>query len=261
MRRRDSIISGKMVYMQIKKNFFTRNGGVSKGEYASLAFMRKKGLGDNFEDYQQNLRIVAAHFGDQRLPVKHLDQNHTNKVVHITAADMITDEIEADGLVTTLPNIVLGVITGDCCPIVFEDNHAKVIGACHAGWKGAIAGIIENTIAAMVVLGADKKNIHATIGPTIGQKSYEVDANFRDQFLDQSPANASLFIDSVNEGRYMFDLPGYCARRLATSGLLNISDVGEDTYSQPEKYFSFRRSTHEKKAIFGCQMSAVMLAG
>lgn len=244
----------------IKKNFFTRNGGVSKGEYASLAFNLGKPNEDDFADYTQNLKVVAAHFGDVNLPVKHPNQTHTDHVITISSKDGETDGIEADGLVTKTPNVILGIITADCCPILFEDNNAKVIGACHAGWKGAYKGIIDNTISSMTKLGADAKNIQATIGPTIRQKSYEVDAKFREQFLDQSPSNDSLFINSVRENHYMFNLPEYCLRKLKATGIQNVHDTDEDTYSQPEKYFSFRRTTHQKQSRYGCQMSAIMIA-
>jgi YfiH family protein len=166
----------------------------------------------------------------------------------------------ADAVVTATPGIVLGIVTADCAPVLLADPDAGVIGAAHAGWRGAVEGVLDNTIAAMEVLGARRSNIAAVLGPTIAQESYEVDRAFRDRFT----ADAERFFAPapLREGvaRWTFDLPGFITARLADAGLSKIADVGRDTFSHVARYHSYRRSTQAGEANYGRQISMIALS-
>jgi YfiH family protein len=165
----------------------------------------------------------------------------------------------ADALVTRQPSLALGVLAADCVPVLLADPEARVIGACHAGWKGALAGIAQATVAAMSDLGARPERIRAAIGPAIRQVSYEVGPEFPDPFLTAAPGNARWFIPSDTPGRHLFDLPGYVADRLQAAGVGRIDDLGLDTRSDPDRFFSFRRGTLAGEADYGRQLSAIAL--
>lgn len=163
---------------------------------------------------------------------------------------------EADALVTATPGVLIGVVTADCCPVLLADRTAGVVGAAHAGWRGAVGGVVENAIAAMEALGARRDSIAAAIGPTIAQQSYEVDAALKDRF----PAGTDRFFAPGAPGHWQFDLPGYVAERLRVAGLSAIEDLAEDTYAQSERFFSFRRATHRGQPTGGRQTSVIALA-
>lgn len=188
-------------------------------------------------------------------------QVHSPAVVTVTTAwdDAASGRPVADAVVTATPGIVLGVVTADCGPILFADPEAGVIGAAHAGWRGAVVGVLENTIAAMEALGATRANIAAVLGPTIAQASYEVDAPFRAHF----PAGAGRFFAPAppREGiaRWRFDLPGFITAQLAAAGLSKIADVGRDTFSHPARYHSHRRASQASEANYGRQISMIAL--
>jgi len=161
-----------------------------------------------------------------------------------------------DALVTDRPGLLLGIVTADCAPVLFHDPEARVVGAAHAGWRGAHGGVLENTIASMVELGAQPARIHAAIGPTIAQQSYEVDEGFRTQFGEDE----SAFFDVGRPCHWQFDLPAYVAWRLHRAGLTLVEDLAEDTYADPGRFFSFRRATHRGEDTGGRQLSAIGLA-
>jgi YfiH family protein len=161
-------------------------------------------------------------------------------------------------MVTDQPNVLLGIVTADCVPVLFADVEAGVIGAAHAGWKGAIGGVLENTLSAMVQLGADVDHIRCAIGPCISQKSYEVDESFCHHFITQAAPNESFFADG-KAGHYQFDIEGYVAARLAAAGMRTVACLGEDTYSQPNRFFSYRRSCHLGEPGYGRQLSLIGL--
>lgn len=167
---------------------------------------------------------------------------------------------EADALVTARPGLLIGVVTADCAPVLLADSEAGVVGAVHAGWRGAFAGVIESALVAMKALGARPDRTVAAIGPTIAQASYEVDAEFHDRLVNQDAATIDL-LEPGNPGHYRFDLPAYVARRLRAAGVAAIADLGEDTYAQPERFFSFRRATHRGEATGGRQTSVIALGG
>lgn len=160
---------------------------------------------------------------------------------------------EADALVTNRPGVLIGVVTADCAPVLFADAEAGVVGAAHAGWRGALGGVLENTLVAMEALGARRGRIATAIGPTITQASYEVDAALRDRF----PAEAGRFFDPGRRGHWQFDLPGFVAWRLGAAGVLAVENMAQDTYAQPDRFFSFRRATHLGEPTGGRQTSVI----
>lgn len=243
--------------------FFTRKGGVSTGLYDSLNC--GAGSNDSFENVKENhLRVInKIHQGDELNILDHTDNLHTLYQIHSNKVITITDNFEgkqeADGLVTKQKGMILGILTADCTPVLFSDSKNQVIGAAHAGWKGAFAGILENTISQMENLGAQRRFIDAAIGPTISQNSYEVGSEFYDRFINQSQSNTKFFIPSDKQGHYMFNLPLYVKHRLKNASINNIDDVKYDTCADEENFFSYRRSCLRKEADYGRNMSAICL--
>ncbi|MEK9967646.1 MAG: peptidoglycan editing factor PgeF [Ferrovibrio sp.] len=235
--------------------FFTRRGGVSTGLYASLNC--GPGSSDDAAAVQENRHRVA-----QALEAPHglvsLYQVHGRDVVTVADSDDIAQRPKADGLVTTRRGIALGILSADCAPVLFADADAGVIGACHAGWRGALAGVTDATIDAMIALGAKRERIRAAIGPCIGQVSYEVSAPFRTEFLAADAGNAGFFATGRRDGHWQFDLPAYLMQRLHRSGVA-AENLGLDTCSDPERFFSYRRMTLQKEADYGRQVSAIAL--
>ncbi len=187
-----------------------------------------------------------------------VNQIHGAEVVVVDALEKIYGEQnlpKADALVTNLPNVVIGIITADCGPILFFDAEEKIIGAAHAGWRGAKSGVILSTGSAMKKLGA--KNISAIIGPMIQQKSYEVSQEFFDDFLDEDLANKSFFVSGANAGKYYFDLPSYVEKKLHEAGVQKIENQRVDTYENEREFFSFRRSTHLGEKDCGRNVSVI----
>lgn len=239
----------------IRHGFFTRDGGVSKGIYRGL----NVGLGSNDDPgkVQENRRRVSAWFS---LPLERLataHQVHSPDVVVVTG-DYDGSRPQADAQVTASPGIILGVLTADCGPILFADPENRVIGAAHAGWKGALGGVLENTIEAMIGLGAKRDNIRATLGPSISQASYEVGPEFVDRFLASNRDFEAFFTPSPKPGHAMFDLPGLTVRRLTQAGV-TADSVGLCTYAAPETFFSYRRTTHAGEPDYGRQISAIAI--
>ncbi len=238
----------------IRHGFFTRRGGVSEGLYASLNC--GPGSADAAENVAENRRRVAASLGASGLAS--LYQVHGREVVVVDAQYDITARPKADGLVSRQRGVALGVLAADCTPVLFADAQAQVIGACHAGWRGALAGVTDATIEAMEQLGARREHIRAAIGPTIRQQSYEVSEPFRAEFTAADAANADFFGPGKREGHWQFDLPGYLARRLGNAGIA-FEDMCRDTLSEPENFYSYRRMTLNKEADYGRQVSAIAL--
>ncbi len=239
---------------QIAHGFFGRQGGVSTGLLVSLN--TGYGTEDSRDNIDENRRRIAIALGATRIASVY--QVHGASVVTIGADHDFNSRPEADAMVTNLPGIALGILTADCVPILFADPTAGVIGAAHAGWKGALAGVIQNTLDAMTALGADITNIHAAIGPAIQQRSYEVSDDLRQRFLAQYSTNERFFTANAND-KFQFDLPGYVAAQLKSAGLRPIENLGVDTYSDPECWFSYRRATHNTETDYGRQLSAICL--
>ena len=239
----------------IRHGFFTRDGGVSEGIYRGL----NVGLGSNDEPdkVRENRRRVSAWFGlpPERLATAH--QIHSPDVV-VVGVDYDGSRPQADAQVTASPGVVLGVLTADCGPILFADPENRVIGAAHAGWKGALGGVLENTVDAMIALGARREAIRATLGPSISQRNYEVGPEFVDRFLATNPQFEVFFTPSSKPGHAMFDLPGLTIMRLSQAGVIADS-TGHCTYAAPETFFSYRRTTHAGEPDYGRQISAIAI--
>ena len=239
----------------LRHAFFTREGGVSGGVYQGL----NGGLGSNDDPAHvaENRRRMAEQMGvaPERLLSAH--QIHSPDVV-VATGPWQGHKPRADALVTSTEGIAIGVTAADCGPILFADAAARVIGAAHAGWKGALTGVLESTIEAMEKLGADRSGIVAAIGPLIRQHSYEVGSEFVERFLDADAENGVFFIPSHRDGHSMFDLASFIRMRLENAGVLMIDDIGVDTYSDP-RCFSYRRSVNRMEPDFGWHVHAIAL--
>ncbi|HVU30189.1 MAG TPA: peptidoglycan editing factor PgeF [Sphingomicrobium sp.] len=237
--------------------FLGRRGGVSNGELAGL----NVGYGSNDERraIDENRRLaIAALLPEAELATVH--QVHSAEVVYAKRSWPQDDRPRADALVTDRPNLLLGILTADCAPVLFSDHEAVVVGAAHAGWRGALAGVTDRTIEAMERLGARRENIHAAVGPCIGQPSYEVDARFRDRFVSDDPDNARFFVSGAGD-KLQFDLEGYVVHRLIAAGIDEVEALNLDTYADPDRFYSYRRSTHRGAADYGRQLSAIAIPG
>lgn len=235
--------------------FFGRAGGVSAGELASLNC--GLGSGDDPALIAENRRRVA----DAVLPgatLAGLYQVHGNRCIIIDKASDLAARPEADALATKSPGILLGILTADCVPVLFADRDAGVVGAAHAGWKGAIAGVTDATLDAMESLGARRQHIAVAIGPCIGRASYEVDDGFVQRFLSDDAANERFFA-AGRAGHAMFDIVAYVAARLAAHGVTRIAIGGQDTYADVTRYFSYRRACHKNENSYGRQLSVIGL--
>ena len=239
----------------IPHGFLGRRGGVSTGIVAGLNV--GFGAGDDPAAVAANrARAAAAVLPGARLVAVH--QVHSPDCVTVTAPWSDAERPCADALVTDRPGILLGVVTADCAPVLLADRAAGVIGAAHAGWKGAIAGVAERTIEAMEALGASAAAIAAAVGPCIAQASYEVDDDFHARFLAADPANARFFA-AGKPGHWQFDLEACVAARLEAAGVGQVQLLGLDTYSAPDRFYSFRRATHRGEADYGRQLSVIGL--
>lgn len=233
--------------------FLGRRGGVSIGVVAGL----NVGLGAGDADAavaENRARAVAAVRPEGRLATVY--QVHSPDCVAVTQPWPDAQRPHADALVTNRPGIVLGVVTADCAPVLLADAAAGVVGAAHAGWKGAVGGVTDSTIDAMVALGAQRERIVAAIGPCIAQASYEVDAAFIARFTALDSANARFFAPG-RAGHGQFDLEAYVAGRLAAAGIARVESLGLDTYADPERFFSFRRATHRAEPAYGRQIALI----
>ncbi len=243
----------------IRHAFFTRSGGVSQGVYSSL----NGGVGskDLPEKVVENRARMAATLGVNADRLLTPFQIHSPDVVVATEPWTRDSRPRADAVVTRISRLAIGVSTADCGPLLFADGEAGVIGAAHAGWRGALSGVIEATVAAMEQLGAKRERIAAALGPTIRQSNYEVGPEFVEQFVAADPVNAGYFTPSQREGHAMFDLCSYIARRIERAGLAQFEDLGLCTYQEPERFYSYRRSTHRSEPDYGRHINAIALTG
>ncbi|MES2444951.1 MAG: peptidoglycan editing factor PgeF [Pseudomonadota bacterium] len=237
----------------VAHGFLGRRGGVSKGVVAGL----NVGIGtqDDPQAVAENRRRAAeAVLPGARLVT--LYQVHSPDAVAVIAPFEERLRPRADALVTDRPGLALGILTADCTPVLLADKEAGVVGAAHAGWKGALGGVTDSAISLMESLGARRDRIAAAIGPCIARASYEVDDGFLRRFAEDDPANERFFAGG-RPGHHQFDLEAYVAHRLALAGLTRIEAMGEDTYSQPGRFFSFRRATHAQEPDYGRQISII----
>ena len=239
----------------LRHGFFTRAGGVSVGVYGSLN--AGPGSDDLPEAVAENRRRIAKHMGVSATNMLSPYQFHSADVVALNAP-FTGERPRADAIVTATRGLAIGVVTADCGPILFADINAGVIGAAHAGWQGAVSGVVENTIEAMENLGTKRGNLIAVLGPTISQENYEVGADFEVKFLARDAAGAEFFAAGQTTEKRQFDLPGYILMRLSRAGVMAF-DTAICTYADSEHYFSYRRTTHKIEADYGRQMSASCL--
>lgn len=241
----------------IRHGFFTRAGGTSSGVYGSL----NCGYGSRDERalVRRNRALVAADMGVAEGDLLTIFQIHSADVEIVETAWRADQAPRGDAMVSATSGLALGILSADCTPVLFADEKAGVIGAAHSGWKGAISGVLQATVDAMVRLGASRGDIAAAVGPTIEQSSYEVGAEFHQQFMDVSADYAGYFVPSPKDGHHQFDLPGFVCDRLAESGIGAIERVGGDTYANEEQFYSYRRVTHREESDYGRQISAICL--
>ena len=239
----------------LRHGFFTREGGVSNGIYQGL----NGGLGsrDNQDHVAENRRRMAERMGVAPENFVSVHQIHSPDAI-VATGPWPGDRPRADAIVTRTEGVAIGVTAADCGPILFADATARVIGAAHAGWKGALTGVLESTVDAMEKLGADRSGIVAAIGPLIRQHSYEVGCEFVERFLDADAENGVFFIPADRTGHSMFDLAGFIRMRLENAGVLMIDDSGVDTYSD-ERFYSYRRSVHRQEPDYGRHVHAIAL--
>jgi polyphenol oxidase len=240
----------------LRHAFFNRDGGVSDGVYARL----NGGIGSNDDPAKvvENRRRMALEIGVRPQHLLTAFQVHSPDVAVASVPWDAVSRPRADAIVTRSEDLAIGVTAADCGPILLADPEARVIGAAHAGWKGALTGIVESTVGAMEKLGADRSSIVAAIGPLICRHSYEVGKEFVERFIETDAENALFFLPAAREGHAMFDLAGFIRTRLENAGVLVIDDIGVDTYSD-QRFFSYRRSVHRKEPDYGRHVHAIVL--
>jgi len=237
--------------------FFTRLGGVSDGIYASLNC--GPGSRDEAANVTENRARIAGILGATPPNLVTAFQKHTNTAVVANKPWARDKTPEADAIVTNVSGLAIGILTADCAPVLFCDSEARVIAAAHAGWRGALSGIVEATVEAMTGLGAQPERISAVVGPAISQGAYEVGQDYQDSFMAEDADSAPFFITDEGSGEPHFDLPGYVAERLARAGVGEIVDLGFCTYYDETRLFSYRRSQHHGEDDYGRQISAILL--
>jgi polyphenol oxidase len=240
----------------LRHAFFTRDGGVSDGVYGSLN--GGLGSGDDPAHVRENRRRMAEQIGVSPEHLVNVHQVHSPDAVVATGPWQSPSRPKADAIVTRAEGLAIGVTTADCGPVLLVDPNARVIGAAHAGWKGALTGILESTIDAMEKLGAERSDTVAAIGPLIRQPSYEVGSEFVVRFIEADADNAMFFLPAARDGHSMFDLAGFIRMRLENAGILMIDDLDVDTYSD-ERFYSYRRSVHRNEPDYGRHVHAIIL--
>jgi YfiH family protein len=241
----------------LRHGFFTRQGGVSTGVYESL----NVGVGsrDDPEAVRENRARAAAIFGAPPERLLTCYQIHSSRAV--IADQPWTERPEADAIASRTPGLMLGALAADCAPVLLVDPEAKVIGAAHAGWKGALGGVVQATVDAMTTLGARPSRMLAAVGPCIGTASYEVGLEFLETFLSEAPGSERFFSPGQAPDKRQFDLPAFVLGRLDAAGVGQAEWIGRDTYAEPELFFSNRRAVHRGESDYGRLLSAIMLEG
>ncbi|EPX81498.1 peptidoglycan editing factor PgeF [Litoreibacter arenae] len=237
----------------VKHGFFTRKGGASSGVFAGL------NCGQGSSDQTEAVLTNRARVADaMQVAPDHLVSVHQCHSADVVVVDgPLPDKPKADGMVCATKGVALGILTADCQPVLFADTDAGVIGAAHAGWGGALAGVLENTVDAMIGLGAKRDNIRAVIGPCISQAAYEVGPEYFDRFYDEDPENARFFANGGGD-KMLFDLPGYGLHRLRTAGV-QAEWTRHCTYSDPARFYSYRRSVHKMEADYGRLIATITI--
>jgi len=242
----------------IRHAFFTREGGVSSGVYEGLN--GGTGSNDKPEHITENRARMAAAVGVKPENFLTAYQIHSPDVVVAEKPWPQSERPRADAIVTQVPGLAIGISTADCGPVLFADPQARVLGAAHAGWRGAFGGVIESTLTAMEKLGADRTRVVAAAGPMISQPNYEVGQELVDRFVAADPANARFFAPATRPGHAMFDLPGYVVARLTAAGVRHVENLAVCTYGNPAQFYSYRRSTHRAEPDYGRHINAIALS-
>ncbi len=242
-------------FVNIKHCFFSRKNGFSKGEYKSL----NCGLGSNDKKVNvlKNLNLVSKKIGCKKKLLITLKQSHSNKVIYFKDKKSIKKRFLADAIITGVRNIAIGILTADCVPILFYDPVNKIIGCVHAGWKGAVNGIIKNTVKEFNKLNSKNRDLIVAIGPCIGKNNYEVKNDFYKNFLLKNKKNKKFF--KYKNNRIYFDLRGFVNKQLLDLNVKNIENIDKDTYSNPDSFFSYRRSCHKGEKEYGRCISVILM--
>lgn len=243
----------------VRHGFLTRCGGVSRGIYASLNC--GPGSGDDRAAVLENRRRAMAALDAAETPLCTVHQVHSPDAVTVSAPWELGEGPKADAMVTDRPGVALGILTADCAPVLFVDAKAGVVGAAHAGWRGAIGGVLGATVEAMEALGAERSRIAAGVGPCIGRTAYEVGPEFPAPFLEQAADNQDFFQAAARPGHFLFDLRGYIARQLKRLSVGDAHALPCDTYTEEQRFFSYRRACHRGEGDYGRLLSAILLEG
>jgi YfiH family protein len=239
----------------VTHGFFTRRGGVSGGIYAGLNC--GQGSDDDADHVRENKRRAMDAFGLRADRLALVNQIHSPEVWAVDRPRERPDLVKADGLVSNQAGLAVGVLAADCAPVLFADGTGGIVAAAHAGWRGAMAGVLENTVREMESQGAARGAIHAALGPCIRQASYEVGQDMKDTFAEHHADHGRYFAEGARPGHYQFDLAGFIMDRLASMGLASVHDTGLDTYPDAGRFFSFRRATHRGEPDYGRQLAAI----
>ena len=240
----------------LKHCFFSRKNGFSKGLYESLNC--GLGSGDKKENVLKNLRFVEKEIGCKNNSLITLNQEHTNRVIYFNDAKSVKNKLTGDAIISKVKNIGIGILTADCVPILFYDPKKKIIGCAHAGWKGALNGIIENTIEKFRDLKCNSTDLIAVVGPCIKKENYEVKNDFYEKFIAKNKKN-NIFFEKILENKYLFDLRGYVNKKILNLNIHNLENIDIDTFSEKELFFSYRRSCFNKEKDYGRCISVILM--
>ena len=243
-------------FENLKHCFFSRKNGVSKGYCESLNC--GLGSGDKKENVSKNLELVAKKITCSKESLITLNQKHTNQVIHFDSDRSVKNKLTGDAIVSEVKNIGIGILTADCAPIFFYDHKKKIIGCAHAGWKGALNGIIKNTVKKFNELNSKNNDLIAVVGPCIKQNNYEVKIDFFKKFINQDKKNQNFF-EKISDTQYNFDLRGFINKELFNLGIKKIENIEMDTFLKKELFYSFRRSRLNKEQDFGRCISVILM--
>ena len=243
-------------FENIKHCFFSRKNGVSKGCYESLNC--GLGSGDNKENVLKNLELVSKEIGCKNESLITLNQKHSSQVIHFDSAGSVKNKLTGDAIVSEVKNIGIGILTADCAPIFFYDHKKKIIGCAHAGWRGALNGVIKNTVKQFNELNSNYNDLIAVVGPCIDKKNYEVKIDLFEKFILQDKNNESFF-GKISSEKYVFDLRGFINKELSNLNIKNIDNVEMDTFSERELFYSYRRSRLNREPDYGRCISVILM--
>jgi hypothetical protein len=243
-------------FKNLKHCFFSRKNGFSKELYASLNC--GLGSGDKKENVLKNLSFVSQKIGCKNELLITLNQTHSNKVIYFNNIDSVKNKLSGDAAVTKLKNVAISILTADCVPVLLYDPQKKIIGCIHSGWKGALNGVIKNTIEKFKELDSNTENLFAAVGPCIGKNSYEVKVDFYNKFIDEDKKYKSFF-EKISNDKYFFDLRGFVNKKISDLNVKNIENVELDTFSAKESFFSYRRSCLNNEKDYGRCISVILM--